>query len=312
MKTFYSSLLLRALCALLVLLLQLRFAVAQDTPVSAAPTQDVLRAYLKVQEQLHTMQDKLEDNRRDAEDIAARNVKALGERLNALEQNVGDQRIAELAAMQKSNRLIIFTLAAVALVGIIIVAFTYLQWRAMHQFTAVALNLQAQLQLGAGRSTSFVDASEPRLLAVIDRLEKRINELENLNHLTLPPTGDATITPLVGAPANGSGNAAGTLLARAQDLVSQGKLLDAVKLFDELLQHDPMNTDALIKKGSVLEKMQKLDDAVACYDRAIEADHNVTLAYLYKGGVFNRQEKYNEALACYEQALKTQEKAHAA
>jgi tetratricopeptide (TPR) repeat protein len=78
--------------------------------------------------------------------------------------------------------------------------------------------------------------------------------------------------------------------------------------FDEALTIDSHNTEALVKKGSALERLRKLDEAIECYDLAIAADDSMTIAYLYKGGLFNRMERFNEALECYEQALRTQEK----
>ena len=82
----------------------------------------------------------------------------------------------------------------------------------------------------------------------------------------------------------------------------------ALACFEEALALDPANTDALVKKGAALERLQRLVEAVDCYDRAIAADKSMTMAYLYKGGVFNRMERYTEALECYERALNTKDK----
>src|SRR5262245_45752188 len=92
-------------------------AVAQEVSVPPAPTanvatQDVLRAYLQVQEQLHALQMAQERGKQDAEDVAARNVKAIGERLNVIESALGTQRAAELQAMASSNRLMLIVVGA--------------------------------------------------------------------------------------------------------------------------------------------------------------------------------------------------------
>jgi tetratricopeptide (TPR) repeat protein len=174
---------------------------------------------------------------------------------------------------------------------------------------------------------ALMDASEPRLLGVIDRLEKRIRELEHTNRLPLA-AGETIVTEIGGGqPGNGAsspvvvettagkgeaGSAAEVRLNQGQSLLSLGQYEAALACFDEILAGEPANIEALIKKGTALEKLQKLNEAIACYDRAIETDQTVTIAYLYKGGVFNRLERYNEALECYEKALRTQEKAHAA
>jgi tetratricopeptide (TPR) repeat protein len=78
----------------------------------------------------------------------------------------------------------------------------------------------------------------------------------------------------------------------------------ALGCLEEVLALDPGHTEALVKKGAALERLQRFDEAIQCYDRAIAQDNSMTMAYLYKGGVFNRTERYSEALACYEQALK--------
>ncbi len=82
----------------------------------------------------------------------------------------------------------------------------------------------------------------------------------------------------------------------------------ALACFDEILALDANHTEALVKKGSALERLRKLNEAIECYDKAIAADASMTIAWLYKGGLFNRMERFSEALECYEQALRTQEK----
>ena len=68
---------------------------------------------------------------------------------------------------------------------------------------------------------------------------------------------------------------------------------------------DPDHSEALVKKGAALERLQKLNEAIECYDRAIAVDSSMTTAYLYKGGLYNRLERFKEALQCYEKALHT-------
>jgi tetratricopeptide (TPR) repeat protein len=191
----------------------------------------------------------------------------------------------------------------------------YLQTRALRRFAEIAqaLPMNQALQLAGvpaapllGNGTAEANA---RLTVTIERLEKRIRELEG---------GQSTKPALTaGNAAGAAGTSAATgnieaLLAKGQSLLNAGQAAAAVACFDTALALDPQHTEVLVKKGAALEKLAKLDDAIACYDRAIAADGGLTIAYLYKGGVFNRLERYHEALACYEQALKTQERAPAA
>lgn len=293
--------------------------IVSDAPsASLTDTQEVLRAYLRVQEQLQTMQATLEHSQQDARDIAARNVKELADRLRDIETAVGNQRAAELQAVRSSNRFMLIVTGALVLLGGLIISFVYLQWRAMRRINEVAVGFQNQLQQGSAHASAFIEAGEPRLLHVMERLEKRIVELEHTNPLSLNAGEGMSATLTYGISENGSTPAAAgkadpneqmaVLLNKGQSLMSLAQYDAAMRCFDEVLAVNPTNTEALIKKGTALEKMDRLDDAVACYDQAIAADASVTLAYLYKGGVFNRMERHDEALECYEKALKTQEK----
>jgi len=307
------------------------FAVGQTSTLAVVASsnltdpQEVLRAYQQVQEELQSMRQTIEANRKDAEDIAARNVQALGNRLNVIEQSIGSQRAAELQTLQSSNRLMYIVISVLALLGFGIVLFAWLQRRALRRFTDVVQTFQMRAVAASTRVGPVVDANDPRLLNVLDRLEKRIRGLEQTNHLPLeagkasangkpaPILTDGsehkaaeTVSPIaMGGEAEPGGQTA-VLLSKGQSLSNVGQYEAAIGCFDEILSHEPANTDALIKKGMALEKLQKLDDAIGCYDQAIAADQTVTIAYLYKGGVYNRLERYNEALECYEKALQTQ------
>jgi Tetratricopeptide repeat len=146
-----------------------------------------------------------------------------------------------------------------------------------------------------------LEFSNARLLGVIERLEKRILELEHTAHV---PLGNGHSPIVTETPTE----------RRVTDLIVEGQLfLDtnkpekALTCFDAALDVQPNLADALIKKAAALEKLERMDDAIACYDRAIEAEDSTT-ALLQKGGLLNRLARYEEALQCYERALQTQEK----
>jgi tetratricopeptide (TPR) repeat protein len=71
-------------------------------------------------------------------------------------------------------------------------------------------------------------------------------------------------------------------LARAQDLVQQGKLLDAIKLYDAVLKSDPKNPVALAQRGWLLRSAGLADDALTYVDRAIAADPTYPDAHFFK------------------------------
>ncbi|HTI97295.1 MAG TPA: tetratricopeptide repeat protein [Dongiaceae bacterium] len=307
-------------------------AATSPAPATATSTQDVLRAYLQVQEQLHATQLAVERSRQDAEDVAARNTLALAERLGQIEKSLGESRTNELQAMQASNHLMLVVAGILAAVGFAVMLLaSFLQWRTMNRFTEVfskAMTAPPAFALHHAEPQVLSDAPagpNPQLLETISRLEKTIRAFEENRQLaaaSAPAPTPATLsiesaaspattapTPIEKLPTQP--NTVDDLLAKGQALLNRDDVEAAVKCFDQALALDPVHTEALIKKGAALEKISKLNEAIACYDRAIEVDKTVTIAYLYKGGVFNRMERYDEALACYEQALKTQEKVHA-
>ena len=67
------------------------------------------------------------------------------------------------------------------------------------------------------------------------------------------------------------------------------------------------HAEALLRKGTALERLKRDQEALRCYDRAIASNRRLTRAYLYKGGVCNRLGRYDEALESYELALQTEE-----
>jgi tetratricopeptide (TPR) repeat protein len=196
--------------------------------------------------------------------------------------------------------------------------------------TPLGLGYPAAAALGAGATQLVaVDPAQQvsaRFLSTIERLEKRINQLENAAEASEPdidsqiavakvqpePSNPAPAAETVGhaAPHPNADRAArvALLLGKGQSLLHLQQTDTALASFDEVIAIDPTNAEAFVKKGTALEKLGKLDEAIDCYDRAIALDTSMTMAYLCKGGVFNRLERHGEALQCYEQALRAQQK----
>jgi hypothetical protein len=295
--------------------------------------QDTLRALLQVQEQLHNTQLAIERNRQDTDAAAARSAEALSGRLQGIEQALAAQRAQELETMQSSNKVMLIVAGSFAGLGFVAMLLTaYFQWRIVSRLAEISAALPFGHALGAGPALGALGAgdahhlsfgpaqeSNQRLLGALDRLEKRIHELEHTSRLplkeALPPTPEGTRAP--SSPGAEGTTVAGTgspdaaritvLLGKGQSLLNLDQAEEALTCFDEVLALDANHPEALVKKGAALERLRKLDEAVACYDRAIAADSSLTVAYLYKGGLFNRMERFSEALECYEQALRTQE-----
>jgi tetratricopeptide (TPR) repeat protein len=296
---------------------------AETNPVSPAQTpdataQNAMNGYLLIQEQLHATQLAIESNRQEAEAAARRTADEMDARIQTLEQTIAMQRASDAAATQKIQQL---TLLMAGVFGLICVAvmllMAYLQWRTVTRLVALVAPPSSALVLDGGRTFptlatgAAVEQSNARLFGTVDRLEKRILELEQMARAPLAKKN----LPAMPEHQNGAAvsnddreECVANLLAEGQKSVEAGAPEKALECFEMALAIQPQHAEALVKKAGALEKLDRVDEAVACYDRAIEADNSLAIAYLQKGGLFNRLARYDEALQCYEQALRTQEK----
>ena len=321
---------------ILLVLASLSFAAETNSSSQPAHPDDgpspELRSYLQLQEQLHATQLAVERNRKEAEDGAAQNAAALNNRLQALEQTLAATRARELDVVQSTNRSMLYvagSFAAMGFVAMLLVA--YFQWRTVSRLAEISAALPVPLDgrrpiaaLGQGTLETSVMPALPQannpLMDTVERMEKRIHELEHPAPAALPhANGNGEIEHASepkahddAGPNNGAAPPAPSgidgLLSKGQSLLNMDKPDEALACFDEALTLNPHHAEALVKRGTALERLRKLPEAIECYDRAIEADSSMTIAYLYKGGLFNRMERFSEALECYEKALRTQEK----
>lgn len=286
-----------------------------------------LRTYLKLQEQLHATLLAVEEARAESTQAMRTNAEALSARLEFLENTLVQQREQNLRATQESNRTMLLMAGSIVGLGLLALAFTALfQSRGMNRLAEIATGFSNERALLAGSLPLNAATGEPLLLGpgpvhatnqamlgTIERLERRIRELEDSAQPMLPFT-DALSTN--GGKSSGARNGsaerpsdhASVLLGKGQVLLSLGQTEAALACFDEAAQAVPNCAEAHMKRGLALERLKRFDDAIACYDRAIALNRSLTQAYLSKGAVFNRQERYAEALACYEQALKSESK----
>ena len=309
---------------------------------------ELLKSYLHVREQLHAAELANVNNRLETEATARAQAAAITEKIDALKsvmatelehQQVEAQRAAaerQQVALQDANRLVVWMAAAFGSIGLLTMfGSTLLLWRGikhLSQITAQQQQMSAPLQpmpvpaqpmpaapspawlaVGNGPAPSpsgeAVAVSNQRLMSVIDRMERRIMELEHSAIAPLPdPTAEITTAagtkPTPAALDQAARIAA--LLGKGRSLLNANKAQEALVCFDEILAIEPNLPEALVKKGSALERLKKDLEAIECYDRAIKADRNMALAYLSKGGVFNRLQRFDEAVECYEKALQVE------
>ena len=74
-------------------------------------------------------------------------------------------------------------------------------------------------------------------------------------------------------------------LAAAQQDIAQGKAVDALKLYDQVLKQDPRNAQALTFRGWILESANLHDQALESLDKALTADPSFAMAHYFKGAV---------------------------
>jgi len=339
-------------CLLLVFSLGRLRGADTNAPALAAATQpsensgsnDTLRAYLLLQEQLQSAMLAIERSRQDAQAAAAQDSLMLSNHLQAIketllaqraneQESLLAQRASELAETQRTNHLLLSIIGFFAVVGFAVALLTaYFQWRTVSRLAEISAALPAAVRalpspasmaaLGMGEhqvlSNGVMEQSNNRLAGLIEHLEKRIAEIEHtaaapLKEIPLSHDGEiAAPIPVQATPAASTGEKIASLLAQGQSLLQSDRPEEAIAYFDEALALNPDSAEALVKKGTALEKMRQPQEALQCYDRAISADRTMTIAYLHKGGLCNRLERYGEAIECYERALHSQEKKRAA
>jgi len=300
--------------------------------------QSTIRANVQIQEQLHDLKAADERSRMENAAAAQKLTDLVSHRLDMIEgsltsqglQKLDDMRQATLDA-QHSNQMMLMSAVGVACFGcLVLVLAAFLQWQTVNRVRALTAGLNTATvrpMIGAGESAALssgaLEQSTAQFLGAIERLERRIHQIEDHSHhngKSLEAGATANGGALVAAGENGIDLAAESalpdearhlevLLNKGQTLLKLDQAEPALQCFEEILAESPNHSEALLARGSALERLQRLNEAIESYDRAIASDRRMTMAYLHKGGVFNRLERYTEALECYELALKCQEKA---
>ena len=79
-------------------------------------------------------------------------------------------------------------------------------------------------------------------------------------------------------------------IAKANALVAEGEILEAVKVYDDLLEDDPENPVALAQRGWLLSRVDEslVDSGLASIDRAIAADPTYPDAHFFRAMILWR------------------------
>lgn len=283
-------------------------------------------------------------------------VEALSQRIAALERALTRQGRSAQDERLETQQMLYFVAGCVGgalLLGILLAALILA--RALRQVSGVVATqlslvpraLPPPPEVPALRSGELamepargaVEEVSDRFVRAIERLEKRIVELEHSARQAGKEAGAGGNGAAESAPAEAGKSTSGaselrfsvlqqkqypegqswagtapkpgeetTLwLNKGQALLDAGQAEQALACFEKAVERNPHVADVHVKRGLALEKLQKLEAALESYDRAIAANPGLTLAYLHKGAVFNRLQRHQEALACYEAALRTEQ-----
>lgn len=86
-------------------------------------------------------------------------------------------------------------------------------------------------------------------------------------------------------------------LARAATLASQGEALEAIQIYDDVLEADPENVEALTYRGWVLVLAGLYDEAQPYFDAAVELEPDYPDVRAFRAVSLARQGRNEEALA---------------
>ena len=79
----------------------------------------------------------------------------------------------------------------------------------------------------------------------------------------------------------------------------------ALSIFNKILELEPDNINALLKKGNILGKFGKYTESILIYDKVLSIESQNILALVNKGLALHYLARYDEAIACFDVVLKT-------
>lgn len=98
------------------------------------------------------------------------------------------------------------------------------------------------------------------------------------------------------------GGDAATLFAQAGTLGEQGNYQQALAAYEQGLQLDPNNIEALNGKGATLRALGRNEEALTAFTRATEIDPSSAPSWMNRGDALERLGRTGEADAAYKKA----------
>lgn len=189
-------------------------APAKNAPETLSQA-ELQEAYRNLHDQLRATQAAIVNSRFDAEAAARAQSAAIAEKIDAMNTTLAAERKARQSEsdrfdyergqqqqeINRGNRVVIWIASGFGLLGLLAMAgAAYFQWRAINRIadvvnpysTPTAANLAMLPSVRNPPSTQAVALSTQRLMLTMERMEKRIKELE---HTAVPPLPAAPVPP---------------------------------------------------------------------------------------------------------------------
>jgi len=93
-------------------------------------------------------------------------------------------------------------------------------------------------------------------------------------------------------------------LDKGNDLYGQGKYIEAIQAYEEVIRINPNAATAWYNKGTALVKQGKYDEAIKAYGEAIRLNPNYADAWNNKGHALGSLGKHDEAIKAYNEAIR--------
>jgi len=156
--------------------------------------QEIHNSFLRLQEQINALQLSIEHSQQEAQTVVQSNAEDMAARFQLLEQSLAARHAGEIEAIQRANHLMLVlagTVVAVVFIAMLLTA--YFQWRVVNRLTELSSIRPSLLTLATSRavsevaadggqaaSTQAVEEANARLLGVVEQLQQRILEFEEV------------------------------------------------------------------------------------------------------------------------------------
>ncbi|MEO6993320.1 MAG: hypothetical protein ABI273_06805 [Lacunisphaera sp.] len=189
------------------------------TPPETLSQAELQEAYRTLHDQLRATQAAIVNTRFDAEAAARAQSAAIAEKIDAMNTTLAAERNARQSQsdrfdyergqqqqeINRGNRAVIWIASCFGLVGLLAMAgAAYFQWRAINRIAEVvnpsslppSTHFALLPSLTASPSTPAVTVSTQRMMSTMERMEKRIKELEHMSAHPFPATATPPTSPV--------------------------------------------------------------------------------------------------------------------